>query len=119
MSSQRGGEEAGTEGHEELQPPGVRDEHRGHEPGVLAPGAGRGEGPGEAETLCGAGDLGEVADRGGPDRTGRAGGDAVAAADEVAAVAVGGQEPVGGEGHESLPIYRWSQPDVSSTNPSE
>ena len=54
----------------------------------------------EAELLGGTGDLAEVARASaGPVAAGRPGGDAVAAPDEVAAVAVGGQEPVDTSAH--------------------
>ena len=72
-------------------------EHRGGQPGVLAPGAGRGERADEAELLGGAGDLAEVVDGGRAGAAGRADRHAVPAADDVAAVAVGGQEPVEGQ----------------------
>src|SRR5690606_3196767 len=76
------------------------DQHRGGEPGVLAPRPGGGEGACEPDLFGRPGDLGQVADRGRAHAARRADADAVAAADELAAVAVGGQEPVSGQGHE-------------------
>ena len=90
----------GPERDQELQPLRDAAEHRGGDPGVLAPRAGRGERGLEAELLGAAGDLPEVGDGGRAGRTAPAG-DAVPAADDVPAVAaVGGQEPVEGQlGH--------------------
>ena len=56
----------------------------------------------EAHLLGGAGDLAEVADGRRPVAPGHGDRGAVAAADDVAAVAVGGQEPVEGERHGGL-----------------
>ena len=85
--------QARAERDQELQPLGDLAEHRGREPGVVAPGAGGGQRGLEADVLGGPGDLAEV---GHARRATRGtGADAVAAADDVAAVAtVGGQEPV-------------------------
>ena len=83
----------GPERDQELQPLRERAEHRGRDPGVLAPGPGRRQRRLEAELLGAAGDLAEVGHR--RRSPGRAGLDPVAAADDLAAVAaVGGQEPV-------------------------
>ena len=107
--------QAGAEGDEELEPLRERGEHRGGEPGVLAPGAGRGQRGLEAELLGAAGDLAEVG------HAGRAAGgavlDAVAAADDVASVAsVGGQEPVELHGVSVL-SDRWSRCERAASRP--
>ncbi len=98
LGGQGGGDEARPEGHEELQPRGLLGERGGDQPGVLAPGARRGEHRLEAELLGRPGDLAEVVDGGRPEGAG--GGpsvpalEPVAAADDRAAVPGGGQEPV-------------------------
>ncbi len=93
LGGQRRRGEAGPERDEELEPLRERGEHRRGEPRVLAPRAGRGQRGLEAELLGAAGDLPEVGHARGP--AGVAVLDAVAAADDLAAVAaVGGQEPV-------------------------
>ncbi|CAM5328289.1 hypothetical protein SRIMM317S_01586 [Streptomyces rimosus subsp. rimosus] len=94
LGGEGGRDDAGPEGDQEFQALGLPGEHRRGEPGVLAPGAGRGQRALEAELFGGAGDLGEVAEGGGALAARRAGGQAVAAADDVPAVAVGRQEPV-------------------------
>ena len=94
LGRERGADKARAERDEELQPLGDLGEHRGGEPRVFAPGARRGERAREAQLLGTAGDLAEVLDGRGSDGARRARGDTVAAADDVAAVAVGGQEPV-------------------------
>ncbi|GDY57808.1 hypothetical protein SVIO_084310 [Streptomyces violaceusniger] len=104
LGGEGGREEAGAEGHQELQPLGVLADHRGGQPGVLAPGTGRGERTGEAEVFGGAGDLGEIADGRRTVPSGRGDGGAMATSDDMAAVAVGGQEPVEGEGHGATPF---------------
>ena len=106
LRGQRGRYQTGPEGDEELQSLGDLGEHASGQPRVLAPRAGRGEGRLEAELLGAAGDLAQVPERGRTDAAGRAGGDAVATADDVTAVAVGGQEPVEVQRH-----------PVSSRNP--
>jgi hypothetical protein len=87
-------DQPGPERDQELQPLGDLGEHGRGQPGVLAPRAGRGERALEAELLGAARDLAQVGQRGRPDGAGRAGGHAVAAADDVPPVAVGRQEPV-------------------------
>ena len=116
LGGERGRDEAGAEGDQELQAFGVLADHRGGQPGVLAPGTGGGERADEAEVLGGAGDLAQIGDRRRPVPAGLGGGRAVAAADDVAAVAVGGQEPVEGEGHVGSPI-RKVRGDRSSGSP--
>jgi hypothetical protein len=101
LGGHRGRDEPRPERHQELQPLSDLGEHRGHQPGVLAPDAGRGECGLEPELLGTARDLAQVGERGGADRARRAGRDAVPAADDVAAVAVGRQEPVEAQGHET------------------
>jgi len=54
--------------------------------------------PSKPGLLGGAGDLGEIADRHGPHAGGGADANAVTAANEMTAVAVGGQEPMRGQG---------------------
>src|SRR6266699_3000399 len=82
-------------------PLGDLGEHRRRQPRVLAPRAGRSERGLEAELFGAAGDLAEVGQGRRADGARRAGRDAVAAADDVAAVAVGRQKPVEAQGHPS------------------
>ena len=74
LGGQRRRGQPGPERDQELQPPGLPGQRGGDQPGVLAPGAGRGEHRLEAELLGGAGHLGQVLDvrrpllrRGAPD----------------------------------------------------
>jgi len=82
-------DEAGAEGDEELQPLGAPDQHRGREPGVFAPQAGRRAGGGEPDLLGRLRDRGQVVQRSLPQQARRAGAHAVAAA-----IAVEREEPV-------------------------
>ena len=88
LRGQGGGEQARTEGHEELHVAGERHEHGGGEPGVLAGGAAGGEQPVEAEVVGGAGDLRQVGERRLAPVV------VVARRHHVARIASGGQEPV-------------------------
>ena len=101
LRGQRRGDQAGAERDQELQPLGDLGEHCRRQPGVLTPGAGRGERGLEAELFGTAGDLAQVGQARRADRARRAGRDAVPAADDVAAVAVGRQEPVEAQRHPS------------------
>ena len=62
LRGQRRRHEAGPERDQELQPLGLPDQRGGGQPGVLAPGAGRGEHASKPELLGGPGDLAEVVD---------------------------------------------------------
>ena len=81
------------EGDEEPQAGGLGEQRRGRHPGVLAPRAGGREHGVEADLLGRPRHLGQVVEAG--RATARRG----AEADDVAAVAGGGQEPVDGERH--------------------
>jgi hypothetical protein len=87
-------DEAGADGDEELQPLGAPDQHRGREPGVFAPQAGRRAGGGEPDLLGRLRDRGQVVQRSLPQQARRTGAHAVAAADQLPAVAVDREEPV-------------------------
>ncbi|EGJ79002.1 putative alkanesulfonate monooxygenase [Streptomyces sp. Tu6071] len=104
LRRERRRERAGAEGHKELEALGVLAEHRRRQPGVLAPRAGRRQRPLEAELFGGARDEGQVLDGGRAVAAARGHGRAVAAADDLAAVAVGGQEPVEGQRHGKAPF---------------
>src|SRR5580693_632997 len=122
LGGQRRRGQPGPERDQELQPPRLPGECGGDQPGVLAPGPGRGEHGLEAKLLGGAGHLGQVLDvrrpflRRGPADVqgvrdaarawlaGLAGrGQAVPPAHDRAAVAGGGQEPVEGQAHQDVP----------------
>ena len=109
LGGQRRRQQAGPERDEELEALGDLAEPGRHDPGVLAPRAGRGERAGEAELLGRAGDLPHVADVGRPLGTGL-GDPAAGRADRVpeaqvgARVAVGRQEPVQDDTHIGMSI---------------
>jgi hypothetical protein len=105
LGRQGGRDLTGAEGDEELQPLGHLGEHRGGEPGVLAPHAGRGERGLEAQLLGAARYLPEIGDRRRPDGARDGGGRPVTAADDVAPVAARRQEPVETQGRHGYPYY--------------
>jgi hypothetical protein len=109
LGGQRRRHQPGPEGDEELEPLGHLAEAGRHDPGVLAPRAGRGQRAGEAELLGGPRDLPHVADVGralgtglGDPAAGRA--DRVPQAQVGARIAVRRQEPVQDNAHESMSI---------------
>src|SRR6185295_3537924 len=100
LGGQGGRDQPGPEGDQELQPAGRRDQRGRGQPGVLAPGTGRGEYRREAELLRGPGHLPQVLEVRRPVGGLRLGyRQAVPAAVDRPAVARGGQEPVEGQRH--------------------
>ena len=98
LGSQGRGHQPGSEGHQEIEACRVPGQGRRGQPGVLAPGAGRGEHRLEAQLIRRPGDLGQIVDVRGPAS------DRGAEPDDLPAVARGGKEPVDVDTHRLGPV---------------
>ena len=95
--------QSGTECHQKCQTLRNFGQHGCRQPSILAPCPGGRQGADEAQLFGAPGDLTEIARGRGAGAPGRAGGKAMSTADDVAAIAIGGQKPVEGECHALVP----------------